>query len=282
MPLFYYWRPDNYQRDLDLGAGYHLNQANPLLHKIELGDSLWAFTRNKQGRYVLAAELIIKAKTENPPNFRYGRYRVWGDIDFSRYFKIDCQPSFEQVIRGLSIKARARYLGQSFQGFAAIKEISLGDHLLLRELACNLPLEPRARILPEERLEAILLLGTPIEIEQLIREERPGIAESRQAYLYNQAPGRNPKLIEELQLMYGGRCQICFWNPQLIFEHTLCQGHHIQWLSRGGEDHLENMVLVCPNHHTAIHKVDAPLDYKDLAFDFGNHREPVVFNYHLV
>jgi 5-methylcytosine-specific restriction protein A len=93
MPLLYYWRPDNYYRDLDMGAGYHLNQANPLLHKIEIGDSLWAFTRNKDGRYVLATELVIKAKTENPPNFRYGRYRVWGDIHRSRYFQVDNQPS---------------------------------------------------------------------------------------------------------------------------------------------------------------------------------------------
>jgi 5-methylcytosine-specific restriction enzyme A len=31
MPLLYYWRGDNYRRDLDYGAGYHLNQANPLM-----------------------------------------------------------------------------------------------------------------------------------------------------------------------------------------------------------------------------------------------------------
>jgi len=38
MPLLYYWRGDNYRRDLDCGVGYHLNQANPLLHEVELGD----------------------------------------------------------------------------------------------------------------------------------------------------------------------------------------------------------------------------------------------------
>ena len=53
MPLLYCWRGDNYRRDLDMGAGYHLNQANPLLHRIDVGDSLWAVTRNGQGRYVL-------------------------------------------------------------------------------------------------------------------------------------------------------------------------------------------------------------------------------------
>jgi len=67
MPLLYYWRGDNYTRDLDHGAGYHLNQATPRLHDIDLGDSLWAFTRRKDGTYVLAAELIAHAKTRNTP-----------------------------------------------------------------------------------------------------------------------------------------------------------------------------------------------------------------------
>lgn len=88
MPLLYYWRRDNYVRDLDMGAGYHLNQANPLLHQIDLGDSLWAFTRTKDGRYTLAAELVVRAKTLNPPKFRYGRYRIWGDLRQSKYFKV--------------------------------------------------------------------------------------------------------------------------------------------------------------------------------------------------
>ena len=88
MPLLYYWRGDNYWRDLNMGAGYHLNQTNVLLHRIGIGDSLWAFTHNHSGQYVLAAELIVKAKTENPPIFRYGRYRIWGDIQCSRYFQV--------------------------------------------------------------------------------------------------------------------------------------------------------------------------------------------------
>ena len=84
--LLYFWRGDNYRRDLDYGVGFHLNQANPLLHQIGIGESLWAFTRNTDGRYVLAAELVISAKTMNPRGYRYGPYRVWGDLTRSRYF----------------------------------------------------------------------------------------------------------------------------------------------------------------------------------------------------
>ena len=74
----------------------------------------------------------------------------------------------------------------------------------------------------------------------------------------------------ELQDRYGGRCQICLYDPRQRYGHGICHGHHIQWLSRGGDDELENMALVCPNHHAAIHRDDATFDYADLAFRFTN------------
>lgn len=273
MPLLYYWRADNYRRDLDMGAGYHLNQANPLLHQIDIGDSLWAFTRASDKSYVLATELVIRAKTINPPNFRYGKYRVWGDLRKSRYFKVEGQPKIEQIIRSLSVRANADVLGRAFQGYAAVRLINADDHLILSAAAKNLPLEPRARILPEEQLEASLLLGDEEAVRSLVQDEDAGIAQQRREYLYRQAPTRNKKLVKELQKLYEGKCQVCLWNPKGIYGEFLCHGHHVHWLSRGGEDAIENMILICPNHHTAIHGCDAPLDYSDLAFDFGNHRE---------
>lgn len=281
MALLYYWRADNYRRDLDMGAGYHLNQANPLLHRIEIGDSLWAFTRNNAGQYALAAELVVKAKTQNPPKFRYGRYRLWGNIHYSRYFQVEGQPGIEQIIRALSCKTNARALGQSFQGYNAVKLINQQDHLLLQVAAQDLPLEPRARILPEERLEAALLLNDRDAVEKLILKERPGIAEQRAKYLYTQASKRDHRLVDELQDLYNGQCQICLWHPRQNYGHTLCHGHHIQWLSRGGDDQLLNMILVCPNHHIAIHKIDAPFDFGDMAFDFGIRRERLLLDLHL-
>jgi putative restriction endonuclease len=167
MPLLYYWRGDNFYRDLDMGAGYHLNQANPLLHQIEIGDSLWAFTRRRDGTYVLAAELIIKAKTINPPSFRYGKYRVGVDINYSRYFQIQNQPSVGSVIRSLSCKSNARILGMSFQGLSAVKLISQKDAEILKMLAKELSLEQRARILSEDKLEAMLLLGNIEAVKNL-------------------------------------------------------------------------------------------------------------------
>lgn len=222
-----------------------------------------------------------KAKTINPPNFRYGKYRLWGDINYSRYFRVDDQPGIESVIRNLSCKANARVLGQSFQGLSAVKLISQKDSDILKFLAKELPIESRARILSEDKLEAILLLGDSEAVKSLIKEEKPGIAEARRDYFYKQAPSRNQTLVEDLQNMYEGKCQVCQWNPMKDYGKRLCQGHHILWLSRGGMDEIKNMVLVCPNHHSAIHRLDAPLDYRDFSFDFGTHRESLQLSIHL-
>ena len=281
MHLLYYWRPDNHRRDLDYGAGFHLNQKNELLHAVDLGQSLWAFTRNRAGHYVLAAELVVKAKTYNSVRFRYGPYRVWGSLDHSRYFETERQPSAEQVIRSLSVTTNARLLGQSFQGLAAVKALTDADHQVLLAASEGLAEEPRARILPEERLEAAVLLDDRAAVEELIREERPGVAEARQTYLYESAPTRNRQLAAELQALYAGRCQICLWDPHDAYGYGLCHAHHVQWLSRGGADELENLMLVCPNHHAAIHRTDTPLDFRTGTYPFPFAPEAVQLNEHL-
>ncbi len=282
MPLLYYWVGKNYRRDLDWGAGYHLNQSNPLLHEVGLGDSLWAFTRTPIGMYVLAMELVVRAKTRNPSGYRYGSYRLWGDLKCSRYFRTDGQPDISEFIRQSSVRATSPVLGRSFQGHSAVRRLTQADHQVLVEYARHLPLEPRARLLPEEELEARILLGDPDSVSNLIVAETPGIAAERRRYLYEQAPRRNPQHVKELRRLYGGMCQLCGWNPKSLYRQELCEAHHVHWLSRGGHDALYNMVLICPNHHRAIHRTDAPFDWADASFVFPWNREPVQFSHHVL
>lgn len=280
MPFLYYWRGDNYRRDIDFGAGFHLNQANPLLHEIDVGDSLWAFTRRPDGIYVLAVELVVKAKTLNPTAYRYGRYRVWGDLRLSRYFQIEVQPDITNLVRSLSITARGTVLGQAFQGYAAVRRIAEVDHQVLAAYSSRLPLELRARLVPEERLEALLISGDEAAVNQLLRTEPSGLIEKRRAYLMQIAARRNRLLAEQLQGKYDGRCQICEWAPRSRYAIDVCEAHHLRWLSRGGKDALCNLVLICPNHHRAIHRIDAPYDFGLRAFIFPARTESLMLLKH--
>ncbi|MBM3494345.1 MAG: hypothetical protein FJX72_08500 [Armatimonadetes bacterium] len=281
MPLLYYWRPDNYRRDLDMGAAYHLNQASPVLHEVDAGDSLWAFTRSRAGEYALAAELVVQAKTRNRPGYRYGGYRLWGDVRRSRYLAVDGQPGAEAVIRSLSVRADSDVLGRAFQGCAAVRRLDTHDHQMLAAWATDLRVEPRARLLAEERLELALYEQAQPALEGLLIRDGAGLAERRRQYLHTEAPSRSRRNVEDLQRMYGGHCQVCLWDPRGQYGEHLSHGHHIRYLSRGGEDVLDNMVLLCPNHRAAVHRCDAPLDFADLAFAVADHREPVVRDRHL-
>lgn len=247
------------------------------------GDSLWAFTRRTHdGLYILAAELVIRAVTRNPPNYRYGIYWAWGDLARSRYFDVELGPSAEPLIRELGVRAAGPHLGQAFQGYAAVRVISEADAQLLALFAADLPVVERVGIYPEDEFEGRLILGDAAR-PRVLREATAGYDARRLEYLFASVDVHRARgNVERLHELYGGRCQLCLFDPQDEYGHRLCHGHHVEWLSRGGEDELENMVLLCPNHHAAVHRDDAPFDYADLAFRFSIGRsETLRLNHHL-
>lgn len=258
------------------------HQRSPRLHAVEPGDSVWAFTRGTNGEYALAAELVVRAKTFNPPGYVHGRHRVWADHARSRFFHVEGQPAIDPVIRALSLRPTSDILGHSFQGPAAVRSITTSDHALLAAAAEGLALEPRAALPDEATLENALVAAGPDHLHMLLAA-REGALAARWERL-TRGFARSARLVAELRSLYGGRCQICEWRPTAIYGAELCEGHHWHWLSRGGTDDLANLVLLCPNHHRAVHGCDALLDFEGgvPVFDFGGrHREVVQVDHHL-
>jgi len=93
-----------------------------------------------------------------------------------------------------------------------VRRITEQDHQILAQAARDLPRERRARILPEERLEALALLADEESVRNLVREEKAGIIRERAEYLYGSVVKRNARLVHELRQLYSGQCQICQWD----------------------------------------------------------------------
>ncbi|CAH1203026.1 hypothetical protein PAECIP111891_02205 [Paenibacillus allorhizoplanae] len=84
---------------------------------------------------------------------------------------------------------------------------------------------------------------------------------------------RDPNVMEYAKRWASGICQLCeksapYFNkknkPHL---HT----HHIKWLSKGGEDTIENTVALCPNCHDKMHILDLQEDVHKLKQKVKNH-----------
>lgn len=289
MHLLAYWRIDNYLRDLDEGAGFNYNSRQPRLHsEIEIGESLWLFTalRNPP-RIFLAARLVVRAKTVNAPGYKYGDYRVWGDLHLSRYFQLrpevpadEAFPFLQKLplVSGSFAHCTPSTLPQACQ---TIRAITPAASALLEEFTQGIPTEERAvQVADEYELERSLL-DADATVEVVLRRDHLGPSEDRRRRLLVLA-ARDRQLVKELQERYAGRCQLCAFDSPVVYGVASAEAHHIVYLSRGGDDDLLNLVLLCPNHHTVIHKTDAAFDYARLVFCFPNGRaEPLCLNSHL-
>lgn len=286
MDLLAYWRWDNYVRDLDEGAGFNFNSNQSRLHSaVDIGERLWLVSGQRvEGgiQYVLVACLRIVAKTLNPPDYKYGKYRLWADVKQSAYYSADA-PDMADLLLRLAFRPHSPILsrhkiGQSLQ---TMRSLTSEDSALLAAWTQGLRLEKRAyQVADEIVLERAYEAGEE-RVRETVAEYHVGVSAQKQRLLGN-SYSRNRAHVEELHGLYGGRCQLCGFDPELLYEARACRGHHIVYLSRGGKDELTNMMLVCPNHHEVIHATSAVFDFKDLRYVFSNgRREPLVMNKHL-
>lgn len=77
---------------------------------------------------------------------------------------------------------------------------------------------------------------------------------------------RDPYVSEYAKRQANGVCQLC--NQRAPFmdssKQPYLETHHIEWLSKGGSDTIENTVALCPNCHRKMHVLDLKDDKEKL------------------
>ena len=123
--------------------------------------------------------------------------------------------------------------------------------------------------LPESELEAILNFkdhGATVRIKSSNNKVR----------IYSTA------IIGQLKKLYGGRCQLCGERPLKSFNTDICEAHHISYFSESHNNDASNLIIVCPNQHRLIHKLDPVYDVDTGCFKFKNGETmDVVLDLHL-
>lgn len=133
----------------------------------------------------------------------------------------------------------------------------------------------------ESEEEAIPDTISEDEIERIInfRDDRAEIqikCGTRKIRVYN------TNIIRQLKALYQGRCQLCGEQPVEGFNADICEAHHIQYFSSSQNNDASNIIIVCPNHHRLIHKLNPVFDYEKCCYDFGDGKElPVKMDHHL-
>lgn len=143
MALLYFWRGDRYAIDIEElrpGERLFLHQDSPRLRAATPGERLWAFTRRDDGTYALAASLVVEQVDEGANEFGLGRYRVTPRAGSTLLYDVQHGEDLEPLVRRLSVSSSADILGRSFQGGAAVRDLTDADNDSLREFAARQPI----------------------------------------------------------------------------------------------------------------------------------------------
>lgn len=70
---------------------------------------------------------------------------------------------------------------------------------------------------------------------------------------------RDERLSEIIKRYYGWRCQICGFTFKKKNGGLYAEVHHLIPLSKGGCDSVENIIVVCPNHHAMFTHADVQI-----------------------
>lgn len=93
---------------------------------------------------------------------------------------------------------------------------------------------------------------------------------------YNQSIGKN------LKELYEYRCQICGKRVGEIYDSNVVEAHHIDSFIKSLNNNMNNIMIVCPNHHSIIHDVNPIFNIKKKVFIYDNgFKEGLKLNYHL-
>jgi 5-methylcytosine-specific restriction protein A len=73
---------------------------------------------------------------------------------------------------------------------------------------------------------------------------------------------RNSDVAELAKRRANGLCELCNTNAPFIKKsgEPYLESHHIIWLSKEGEDNINNTVALCPNCHRRMHSLDIQKD----------------------
>mgnify|MGYP002707584737 FL=1 len=85
-----------------------------------------------------------------------------------------------------------------------------------------------------------------------------------------------------LKRIYAYRCQICGVNIGSDYGTNIAEAHHINYFSKSIDNSSDNIVILCPNHHSLIHKLNPQFDYQKLQYVYPNGKvDKLILDLHL-
>lgn len=92
------------------------------------------------------------------------------------------------------------------------------------------------------------------------------------------------KVGESLKVLYNYKCQVCGCEIGAVYdaEKHVIEAHHILPFAESINNNFDNIMILCPNHHRAIHAFHGEFHRRDASILYPNgYKESLQLNFHL-
>lgn len=90
------------------------------------------------------------------------------------------------------------------------------------------------------------------------------------------------KKVNMLKRLYAYRCQICGQNVGEEHGVNIAEAHHIKYFSKSVDNSSDNLLILCPNHHSLIHALNPKFDYDELQYIYLDGKtDKIILDLHL-
>lgn len=90
------------------------------------------------------------------------------------------------------------------------------------------------------------------------------------------------KKVDMLKRLYAYRCQICGRNVGAEYGANIAEAHHIKFFSKSVNNSSDNILILCPNHHSLVHVLNPEFDYDGLQYIYPDGKvDKIALNLHL-
>ena len=194
-------------------------------------------------RYSYAGQILKKKKSNTESK------KIFGKEATNKNLIIYCDKIYE-IKKGF----QKTNLDMGFR--AAIPQIHKIKLIQAKKNAVNEIIEKYETM--ENYLEIKIIQLKSKKIEEIIPSSMK--KESRKIEMTTQRRVRDTAKSKKLKKIYENKCQICNYSFPQYVKSGYSEVHHVWPMADEGDDDFDNMLVLCPNHHTEF-------DYKIIQFN---------------
>lgn len=163
-------------------------------------------------------------------------------IRIEEIMELDNELDFKPIVQDIDLFKNKERWNTHIQGTNAVRQLSYEDYKKIEEYVNNFIIENNDSnyIAFKEDHKELVNETKEVTLNRIIRYQ---------------------KIVSNLKSKYKNKCQMegCNFTFKKKNGEYYSEGHHVEFLAKGGCQEESNVVILCPNHHRMFHYADVEI-----------------------